>query len=141
MPNDGLTGARAAPAPVGSGDADGGFGAWIEQHARAHGFALDASQRAAVRHFERLYDDLVGLERLESSLIRLLARRRVVRGLYLWGGVGRGKSFLMDSFCSRAPVARKQRIHFHRFMQEVQRALHRRQGQADPLVGVARDFA
>jgi cell division protein ZapE len=117
------------------------FREWIRQHAQAHGFELDASQLRAVEHFERLYEDLIGLERLEASLIRLLARKRVVRGLYLWGGVGRGKSFLMDSFYSRAPVQRKQRIHFHRFMQQIHRELHRRQGQADPLAAIARDWA
>jgi cell division protein ZapE len=117
------------------------FREWVHQHAAAHGFALDASQELAVEHFQRLYEDLIGLERLESSLIRLLARKRVVRGLYLWGGVGRGKSFLMDSFYNCAPVQRKQRIHFHRFMQDVHRELHRRQGQADPLAAIARDWA
>ncbi len=117
------------------------FREWVAQHAQAHGFELDASQLQAVEHFERLYDDLIGLERLEASLIRLLARKRVVRGVYLWGGVGRGKSFLMDSFYNCAPVQRKRRIHFHRFMQEIHQDLHRRQGQADPLAGYARDFA
>src|SRR5688500_9910635 len=115
------------------------FRDWIGQRAEAHGFTLNASQLRAVEHFERLYDDLIGLERLEASLIRLLARKRVVRGLYLWGGVGRGKSFLMDSFYECAPVERKQRVHFHRFMQQVHRELHRRQGEADPLAGIARD--
>ena len=117
------------------------FRAWVRQHAAAHGFELDSSQQAAVEHFERLYEDLMGLERLEASLIRLLARKRVVRGLYLWGGVGRGKSFLMDSFFNCAPVQRKRRIHFHRFMQEIHREMHRRTGQADPLGAIAREFA
>ena len=116
------------------------FREWVQQHAAAHGFELDSSQAQAVEHFQRLYEDLIGLERLEASLIRLLAGKQVVRGLYLWGGVGRGKSFLMDSFYNCAPVQRKQRTHFHRFMQDVHRELHRRQGQADPLEGIARDW-
>jgi cell division protein ZapE len=65
----------------------------------------------------------------------------VVRGLYLWGGVGRGKSFLMDSFFNCAPTARKRRIHFHRFMQEIHHGLHARQGQAEPLQAIAGDIA
>ena len=117
------------------------FRHWIRRHAKEHGFELDASQERAVDHFERLYEDLIGLERLEASLIRLLARKRVVRGLYLWGGVGRGKSFLMDSFYAGAPVRRKQRIHFHRFMQQVHRELFAKQGQAEPLAAIARDWA
>ena len=114
---------------------------WIIQHAAEHGFTLDASQLKVVAHLERLYEDLIGLEKLESSFIRLLARKRVVKGLYLWGGVGRGKSFLMDSFFNCAPVARKRRIHFHRFMQEVHQRMNALSGQAEPLAAVARDIA
>src|SRR5438067_5516776 len=80
------------------------FRDWVRLHAEEHGFTLDASQESAVEHLQRLYEDLIGLERLEASLIRLLARRRVVRGIYLWGAVGRGKSFLMDSFYNCAPT-------------------------------------
>lgn len=114
---------------------------WVRQHAREHGFELDAAQLGALQHFERLYEELIGLERLESSLIRLLARKRVVRGLYLWGGVGRGKSFLIDSFFNCAPTVRKRRIHFHRFMQEIHHSLHALQGQAEPLQALAGDIA
>ena len=118
-----------------------GVAQWIGRHAAEHGFMLDAAQTAALPHFERLYEDLIGLEQMEASLVRLLARKRVVSGLYLWGGVGRGKSFLMDSFFNCAPVARKQRIHFHRFMQEVHHGLRELQGQTDPLVLFARTLA
>lgn len=114
---------------------------WVRQHARAHGFDPDDAQLDALQYFQRLYEDVAGLERLEASLIRLLARRRVVPGLYLWGGVGRGKSFLMDSFFNCAPVARKRRVHFHRFMQEIHRALNRHQGEEDPLRIIARELA
>ena len=114
---------------------------WIGRHAAEHGFTLDPAQVGALQHFERLYEDLVGLERMEASLIRLLARKRVVRGLYLWGGVGRGKSFLMDSFYNCAPAERKRRVHFHRFMQDVHRGLRELQGQADPLLLYARELA
>ncbi len=113
----------------------------VRQHAAEHGFELDTAQNHALQHLERLYADLAGSERLETSLIRRLARKRVVPGLYLWGGVGRGKSFLMDSFFNCVPVARKRRIHFHRFMQEIHHALHEKQGETDPLLAVARDIA
>ncbi len=114
---------------------------WIAQHAAEHGFTLDASQLKAVEHLERLYEDLIGLEKMESLLVRLLARKRVVKGLYLWGGVGRGKSFLMDSFFNCAPTTQKRRIHFHRFMQEVHQRMNALTGQAEPLAGVSRDIA
>ena len=114
---------------------------WIAQHAAEHGFTLDGSQLKAVAQLERLYEDLIGLEKMESLFVRLLARKRVVKGLYLWGGVGRGKSFLMDSFFNCAPVAKKRRIHFHRFMQEVHQRMNALTGQTEPLAGVARDVA
>ena len=114
---------------------------WIIQHAAEHGFTLDESQLKAVEQLERLYEDLIGLEQLESFLQRLLAKKRTVKGLYLWGGVGRGKSFLMDSFFNCAPVALKRRIHFHRFMQEVHKRMNALTGQAEPLAGVAHEVA
>lgn len=114
---------------------------WIRAHAQAHGFELDAAQVAALGHFARIARDLSGLERRNRGLLRLLGRRREVRGLYLHGGVGRGKSFLMDSFCNCVPYAHKRRIHFHRFMQEIHRGLQQVQGQADPLLAVARNIA
>ncbi len=115
--------------------------AWVRQHAREHGFEPDESRYAALQHLQRVYEDLIALERLEASLIRLLARKQTVKGVYLWGGVGRGKSFLMDSFFNCAPVTRKKRIHFHRFMQEIHQALNRHQGQEEPLALIAREIA
>ncbi|HSD59981.1 MAG TPA: cell division protein ZapE [Burkholderiales bacterium] len=113
----------------------------MQSHVAKHHYTLDDSQHAAVLALQRLYQDLLGLERMDASLIRLLARRRAVPGLYLWGGVGRGKSFLMDSFFACAPGRRKRRIHFHRFMQEVHHELKRLQGQTDPVTVVARRVA
>ncbi len=114
---------------------------WVRAHARAHGFALDAAQDAALSHFARVARDLAESEKRSSGLLRLLGRRRDVRGLYLFGGVGRGKSFLMDSFCNCVPYASKRRIHFHRFMQDLHQGLKAVQGQADPLMAVARNIA
>ena len=115
--------------------------AWVRRHALEHGFELDAAQILALQHFQRLYEDLVALERLEASIIRLLARRHTLQGVYLWGGVGRGKSFLMDSFFNCAPLTRKRRIHFHRFMQEIHHSLNRHQGEENPLAIIAREIA
>ncbi|MDO5529185.1 MAG: cell division protein ZapE [Paracoccus sp. (in: a-proteobacteria)] len=65
------------------------------------------------------------------------------RGLYLWGGVGRGKSMLMDLVMETAPISRKRRVHFHEFMQEIQAGLNeaRRQGQQDAVRPVAMNVA
>jgi cell division protein ZapE len=65
----------------------------------------------------------------------------VPRGVYMWGGVGRGKSFLMDSFYSVVPVVRKTRLHFHEFMRAVHRQLDELKGVEDPLIEVAKRIA
>jgi cell division protein ZapE len=63
------------------------------------------------------YDDWVAYKAQRSSAFkRLINRPDVPKGVYMWGGVGRGKSFLMDSFYSVVPVVRKTRLHFHEFM-------------------------
>src|SRR5690606_37795997 len=71
-------------------------------------------------------------------LKKLLKRPAVPRGMYLWGGVGRGKSFLMVAFYLTVPVKRKTRLHFHEFMRGVQADLKQVKGQQDPLDEVAR---
>jgi cell division protein ZapE len=60
-------------------------------------------------------------------------RPPIPRGVYLWGGVGRGKSFLMDCFFSAVPLVRKSRVHFHEFMRDVHRQLEQVKGEVDPL--------
>ena len=113
----------------------------LRAHARAHGFTLDPAQERVLHSFDRLHEEIDALEEKETGVLRLLARHRPVRGIYLWGGVGRGKSFLMDGFFKCVPVARKRRAHFHRFMQEIHHGLHARQGRAEPLAAIARDLA
>ena len=111
------------------------------QAARSHGFSLDPSQLLAVGHFERLRAELAEAEQAEQSLLRVFLRQRPVRGLYLWGGVGRGKSFLMDTFFDSVPVERKDRVHFHRFMQDIHHRLRDLQGEENPLLHIARDIS
>jgi cell division protein ZapE len=123
--------------PDGAADVAG----WMRAHAAEHGYTLDESQQATLPALGRLYDELEAAERHDRSLFRRLARRPVVRGVYLWGGVGRGKSFLMDSFFIAAPTERKSRIHFHRFMQQIHHELRDLQGQAEPLRTVAARIA
>ncbi len=63
-----------------------------------------------------------------------------VAGLYLWGGVGRGKTFLIDLFHDGLPITGKRRTHFHRFMREVHAGLREYAGERDPLAAVARQW-
>jgi predicted ATPase len=93
------------------------------------GFTRDASAGASSRFgCEQLCDELNRFAykaRRGNALRRLLiARPPMPRGVYMyWGGVGRGKSFLMDCFFNAVPLTRKTRLHFHEFMREVHREL------------------
>lgn len=113
------------------------------QHALSQrGFKSDAAQQRAVDRLQRAWQDWVDFKAQRSSTFkRLINRPDVPRGVYLWGGVGRGKSFLMDSFYSVVPVVRKTRVHFHEFMRDVHRQLDEMKGVADPLNDVARNIA
>lgn len=103
-------------------------------------FVADPAQEAAIVALEDLYWRLVAAwERHKQHQFRRALP--TPQGLYLWGGVGRGKTYLMDVFFNAIPFRRKQRLHFHRFMQEVHHELTQRQGEADPLKAVARRLA
>lgn len=105
------------------------------------GFFSDPAQQRAVELLQGLHDDLVKLAaRRPSILARLLPARQApvtVRGLYFWGGVGRGKTYLMDNFYESLPFAEKMRTHFHRFMRMVHRDLDALRGEKNPLEKVA----
>lgn len=106
------------------------------------GFVADASQQRAVERLQRLYDEWRAYKaRRPTRLHRLIVHPTLPRGVYLWGGVGRGKSFLMDSFYGCVPLVRKQRVHFHHFMREVHRELARLKNQQNPLDRLAERIA
>ncbi|NIO43675.1 MAG: cell division protein ZapE, partial [Burkholderiales bacterium] len=130
--------AAPAHAQLGSNDS---FLTRAQQAANAHGYQLDSAQVRACNELERLYAQLIERERNGRSLWRLFRRERPPRGVYLWGGVGRGKTFLMDVFFASIPLQRKSRVHFHRFMQHIHQRLRALQGQTDPLHIVGRELA
>ncbi|MFH2212066.1 MAG: cell division protein ZapE [Pseudomonadota bacterium] len=114
----------------------------LERQANDRGLDLDSAQHAAAVHLQRVYDGLLQAPAFAGiPLLRHLARPSSQRGLYLWGGVGRGKSFVMDAFFNCIPLEHKRRLHFHRFMQEIHARLVALKGQPDPLVSVARELA
>lgn len=111
-------------------------------------FSHDAAQEQAVRHLDRLYHDLVDrYENRPRSFLALFspaaakAQKAPCQGLYFWGGVGRGKTYLVDTFFDCLPFRRKMRIHFHRFMQRVHLELKALQGEKNPLDIVAAKLA
>ena len=82
-------------------------------------FSPDEMQALAVKNLQRLYDELLAAKPQEPNfLLRLglakAAKPRPVQGLYFWGGVGRGKTYLVDTFFDCLPFERKLRMHFHR---------------------------
>jgi cell division protein ZapE len=108
----------------------------------SRGYAPDACQLAAAERLQELYGDLLAFKVARGSTLRkLIAAPKPPRGVYFWGGVGRGKSFLMDCFYEAVPYRRKRRVHFHAFMQQVHRDLDALKGQADPLNQVAEYLA
>ncbi|MCW5578772.1 MAG: AFG1 family ATPase [Dokdonella sp.] len=101
----------------------------------------DAAQRAVLPLLDHLWSQLAQPP-ARSLWSRLRGHRPPPpRGLYLWGRVGRGKTFLTELFCEALPGQRTVRVHFHRFMQDVQARLRVHAGERDPLVKVAADMA
>ena len=108
----------------------------------ARRFTADPAQRAAAERLQRLYYDLLSFKvGRRSTLRRFFTPPQVPRGVYFWGGVGRGKSFLMDCFFDAVPYRRKRRIHFHAFMHGLHRQLNELKGESDPLLRVAERIA
>ncbi|NLR73837.1 cell division protein ZapE [Leeia aquatica] len=111
---------------------------WYQQALQMRGFQADDAQAAAIDRLEQLYQALlVFKKKRHRPLAMLLPDPAVPRGVYLWGGVGRGKSFLMDAFFSCLPYKRKQRIHFHHFMFDLHAELRELRGSDDVLLQVA----
>jgi len=106
------------------------------------GFYVDAAQQQAVGLLQALYEALLGPLPAPPFWKRILGRRPPpVQGLYLWGGPGRGKTYLMDCFYDSLPFDDKRRVHFHRFMLEIHQALDALPKTPDPLQIVARQLA
>ncbi len=98
------------------------------------GFSSDPAQLRAIEALERCAADWGAYkQRRSNALKKLFIKPEIPRGVYMYGGVGRGKSFLMDCFFHAVPIRRKTRLHFHEFMREVHRELRELQGTVNPL--------
>ncbi len=106
------------------------------------GIEADPAQLIAARRLQKFYDDLLALKAARRSKLRkLLVHPELPRGVWFWGGVGRGKSFLMDCFFAAVPYERKRRVHFHAFMREIHESLRAHRSESDPLAQVAARIA
>jgi cell division protein ZapE len=105
-----------------------------EAELKARGYTADPAQLRAVEALERCATEwAVYKSKRSNSLKKLINRPEIPRGVYMYGGVGRGKSFLMDCFFNAVPLKRKTRLHFHEFMREVHHELVNLQGTVNPL--------
>ncbi len=112
---------------------------------RSGQFFADPEQHAAVEALDRLWHALARAENVTGGFFRFIDQlrkpQRTIRGLYLWGGVGRGKTWLMDLFYETLPIERKRRVHFHRFMQRIHEELKRNADLDNPLPRIARKWS
>jgi cell division protein ZapE len=116
--------------------------ALYEQTLAERGYASDPAQQRAIDALERCENEWADYKaRRSNAVTKLLVRPPIPRGVYMHGGVGRGKSFLMDCFFQAVPLMRKTRLHFHEFMREVHRELQDLKGTPDPLDELGRRIA
>ncbi|MEO2267854.1 cell division protein ZapE [Pseudoalteromonas sp. YIC-656] len=111
-----------------------------QQDLQRDDFLFDAAQENAVKHLQRLFDDIVAQPKKPSGFFAKLFSKdstKPIKGLYFWGGVGRGKTYLVDTFFEALPTERKMRVHFHRFMHRVHQELKQLKDVKNPLLTVA----
>jgi cell division protein ZapE len=116
--------------------------ATLEKLCTHRGITLDAAQQRAAERLARLNDELSAFKAKRASLLgRVFSKPEVPKSVYFYGGVGRGKSLLMDTFYGATKIRRKTRVHFHAFMRGVHEDLRTLKHEADPLVAVAERLA
>lgn len=105
-----------------------------EAELKSRGYQSDPAQLRAIEALQRCADEWAAYKDKRSNRFKkLINRPEIPRGVYMYGGVGRGKSFLMDCFFNAVPIRRKTRLHFHEFMREVHREMTALQGTVNPL--------
>lgn len=115
--------------------------AWYQAASKLPNFLFDSAQAAAIDELDDLWHQLMDFKTKRNQFLgRSLRSPDVPDGLYLWGGVGRGKTFLMDAFYECLPYRRKRRIHFHNFMAEVHHEMKLLADKNDPLMALANNI-
>ncbi len=111
---------------------------WYQAACEKSGFVSDTKQLEAVEELEAFWQQLIEFKNKRDQFLgRSLLSPEVPNGLYIWGGVGRGKTFFMDGIYHCLPFRRKRRIHFHNFMIEVHHGMKRLAHEHDPLIALA----
>jgi cell division protein ZapE len=115
-----------------------------EQRVASGALKDDPSQREALEMLDYLYNDLINFKPSKLGYLKgfFSGNRRPPKGIYIYGGVGRGKSMLMDLFYEQATTTAKRRVHFHAFMQEIHEAMHqvRKTGVPDAIKPIAQQI-
>jgi len=119
---------------------------WYWKFSQQSDFESDPAQLAVLKHLERLHEDLEQYRQYRQGKINRLVTnfgggKKPPRGLYVWGGVGRGKSLMMDAFYNVCTLKRKRRTHFHEFMREIHAGMQAHAGEEDPLDAVSDKIA
>lgn len=113
-----------------------------EYELSVRGFQSDPAQLRAIDALQHCADAWKIFKKQNNRFFKkMFSKPQMPKGVYMYGGVGRGKSFLMDCFFAVVPVERKVRLHFHEFMREVHKELHQLQGTRDPLQVLAAKMA
>ncbi|MFH4416115.1 MAG: cell division protein ZapE [Neisseriaceae bacterium] len=117
---------------------------WYRWASQQQGFTQDPAQKNAVAVLDNLWEELVRNQQAKGLLLsKVFLRKRLdpPRGVYLWGGVGRGKSLLLDVFYFSLPFPQKMRVHFHAFMAQVHQRMSELKESKDSLIAVAEEIA
>jgi len=135
----------APEAPPEPGDFSGPL-EWYWHFSQRGDFQTDSPQLRVLEEFERLANELEEYRQYRSGKLNRLvtnlgAGKKPPRGIYLWGGVGRGKSLMMDAFFKASRHRRKRRVHFHEFMREIHARMQALSGQEDPLDIISTEIA
>lgn len=114
---------------------------YYQEKCRQKVISEDPQQLAAMQRLQRVYLDLLVEYRKRRAILSFLHKPTLVKGLYLWGGVGIGKTFMMDCFYQCLPFPQKMRMHFHQFMKLVHQKLNQYQGKKNPMELIAKDIS
>jgi cell division protein ZapE len=119
---------------------------WYWHFSQRHDYQADSEQLRVLERLERLFNELEDYRQYRAGTLNRLvtnlgAGRKPPRGMYIWGGVGRGKSLMMDAFFKVSRHRRKRRVHFHEFMREIHARMRALSGTEDPLETIATEIA